>query len=87
MLSCTRTHLSKERYCLNCVGCTSEVAGANPVAVLPLQGVAINFVKSDDIRILRDIEQFYSTQVQRCLHCCFCIHSASMAQLCPSRHS
>jgi hypothetical protein len=28
-----------------------------------LQGVAINFVKSDDIRILRDIEQFYSTQV------------------------
>jgi len=28
-----------------------------------LQGVAINFVKSDDIRILRDIEQYYSTQV------------------------
>ena len=30
---------------------------------LDLQGVAINFVKSDDIRILRDIEQYYSTQV------------------------
>lgn len=27
------------------------------------KGVAINFVKSDDVRILRDIEQFYSTQI------------------------
>jgi len=27
------------------------------------KGVAINFVKSDEIRILRDIEQFYSTQI------------------------
>jgi len=27
------------------------------------KGVAINFAKSDDIRILRDIEQFYSTQI------------------------
>jgi len=27
------------------------------------KGVAINFVKKDDIRILRDIEQFYSTQI------------------------
>eukprot|EP00296_Roombia_truncata_P007883 JP446340.1.p1 GENE.JP446340.1~~JP446340.1.p1 ORF type:complete len:349 (-),score=126.75 JP446340.1:144-1070(-) len=27
------------------------------------KGVAINFVKSDDIRNLRDIEQFYSTQI------------------------
>jgi len=27
------------------------------------KGVAINFVKSDDIRSLRDIEQFYSTQI------------------------
>jgi len=27
------------------------------------KGVAINFVKSDDIRILRDIEQFYATQI------------------------
>ncbi|KAK9086123.1 hypothetical protein Sjap_026534 [Stephania japonica] len=26
-------------------------------------GVAINFVRSDDIRILRDIEQYYSTQI------------------------
>ena len=25
--------------------------------------MAINFVKSDDIRILRDIEQYYSTQI------------------------
>lgn len=31
--------------------------------LLSLQGVAINFVKSDDIRILRDIEQYYSTQI------------------------
>lgn len=28
-----------------------------------LQGVAINFVKTDDVRILRDIEQYYSTQI------------------------
>jgi len=27
------------------------------------KGVAINFVKSDDIRILRDIEQYYGTQI------------------------
>jgi len=27
------------------------------------KGVAINFVKNKDIRILRDIEQFYSTQI------------------------
>jgi len=27
------------------------------------KGVAINFVKNEDIRILRDIEQFYSTQI------------------------
>ncbi|KAM9999957.1 hypothetical protein ACTFIZ_008404 [Dictyostelium cf. discoideum] len=27
------------------------------------KGVAINFVKNSDIRILRDIEQFYSTQI------------------------
>ena len=28
-----------------------------------MQGVAINFVRNDDIRILRDIEQYYSTQI------------------------
>lgn len=27
------------------------------------KGVAINFVKNEDIRILRDIEQYYSTQI------------------------
>merc|ERR1712014_388940 len=27
------------------------------------KGVAINFVKNDDIQILRDIEQYYSTQI------------------------
>jgi len=27
------------------------------------KGVAINFVKDEDVRILRDIEQFYSTQI------------------------
>merc|ERR1711871_1698987 len=27
------------------------------------KGVAINFVKSNDVRILRDIEQYYSTQI------------------------
>merc|ERR1711981_451050 len=27
------------------------------------KGVAISFVKSEDVRILRDIEQYYSTQI------------------------
>ena len=27
------------------------------------KGVAINFVKNEDVRILRDIEQFYGTQI------------------------
>ena len=27
------------------------------------KGVAINFVKNEDVRILRDIEQYYSTQI------------------------
>jgi len=27
------------------------------------KGVGINFVRSDDVRILRDIEQYYSTQI------------------------
>lgn len=27
------------------------------------KGVAINFVKNDDVRILRDIEQYYGTQI------------------------
>ncbi|KAG6490482.1 hypothetical protein ZIOFF_051780 [Zingiber officinale] len=30
---------------------------------LKYKGVAINFVRKDDIRILRDIEQYYSTQI------------------------
>ncbi|TQD79859.1 hypothetical protein C1H46_034573 [Malus baccata] len=29
------------------------------------QSVAINFVKSDDIKILRDIEQYYSTHIDK----------------------
>ena len=35
----------------------------HPPLSTPLQGVAINFVKNEDIKILRDIEQYYSTQV------------------------
>jgi len=27
------------------------------------KGVAVNFVKDDDVRVLRDIEQYYSTQI------------------------
>ena len=27
------------------------------------KGVAINFVTNDDVRTLRDIEQYYSTQI------------------------
>ncbi len=34
---------------------------ASNVVCSALQGVAINFVKEDDIRTLRDIEQFYGT--------------------------
>lgn len=28
------------------------------------KGVVINFVKSDEVRVLRDIEQHYSTQIE-----------------------
>lgn len=39
------------------------------------KGVAINFVKNDDIRILRDIEQYYSTQIDEMpMNCKFTIH-------------
>lgn len=34
------------------------------------KGVAINFVRSDDIRILRDIEQYYSTQIDEMVRRC-----------------
>ena len=27
------------------------------------KGVAINFVRKEDVRVLRDVEQFYSTQI------------------------
>ena len=43
------------------------------------RGVAINFVKNDDIRILRDIEQYYSTQIDempmnsKCVCVCVCM--------------
>ncbi len=40
-----------------CCGCTL------PRPSEPCAGVAINFVRNDDIRILRDIEQYYSTQI------------------------
>jgi len=28
------------------------------------KGVAINFIVSEDVRVLRDIEQFYNTQIE-----------------------
>ena len=47
--------------------------------------MAINFVKNDDIRILRDIEQYYSTQIDEMpmnsenmlihSHTCTCAHT------------
>ena len=30
------------------------------------KGVAINFVTQDDVRMLREIESFYNTQVRSC---------------------
>lgn len=33
------------------------------------KGVAINFVTTDDVRILRDIEQYYSTQIDEMVCC------------------
>ena len=45
------------------------------------RGVAINFVKNDDVRILRDIEQYYSTQIdempmnsESLSHCNICVN-------------
>ena len=50
------------------------------------KGVAINFVKEDEIRVLRDIEQFYSTQVRPCLHTfCFYIIFINFARARASR--
>lgn len=34
------------------------------------KGVAINFVRHDDVRILRDIEQYYSTQIDEMVRSC-----------------
>ncbi|KAF4394763.1 hypothetical protein F8388_015669 [Cannabis sativa] len=39
------------------------VIGTDDILIRAQLGVAINFVKSDDIKILRDIEQYYSTQI------------------------
>jgi hypothetical protein len=44
------------------------------------KGVAINFVRSDDIRILRDIEQFYSTQIDEMVRA----RSQSLSWHCPA---
>ena len=49
------------------------------------KGVAINFVRSDDVRILRDIEQFYSTQIDemvRSCPSCIVITLAAVLRLC-----
>jgi ATP-dependent RNA helicase len=45
------------------------------------KGVAINFVRSDDIRILRDIEQYYSTQIDEMVR----FRAASFAAACHLR--
>jgi hypothetical protein len=41
----------------------AAAATATRFALCCAAGVAINFVKNDDIKILRDIEQYYSTQI------------------------
>uniref|UniRef100_A0A672FKJ4 RNA helicase n=1 Tax=Salarias fasciatus TaxID=181472 RepID=A0A672FKJ4_SALFA len=46
------------------------------------KGVAINFVKNDDIRILRDIEQYYSTQIDEMPMNGAASHSATSLTLC-----
>ena len=35
-----------------------------PQNLTDLYSVAINFVTADDVRMMRDIEQFYSTQIE-----------------------
>jgi hypothetical protein len=47
--------------CTDFVSLTFKTWSTN--LLIDVQGVAINFVRSDDIRILRDIEQYYSTQI------------------------
>lgn len=42
------------------------------------KGVAINFVRNDDVRILRDIEQFYSTQIDEMVR----FHSQAKGKRC-----
>ena len=46
------------------------------------KGVAINFVRSDDIRILRDIEQYYSTQIDEMVRSLLLSGPARCAQCC-----
>ena len=43
---------------LNAISCSIGRSGR-----FGRKGVAINFVKEDELRILRDIEQYYSTQI------------------------
>ena len=57
-LSCL--HLS---HLLICVIAVTPASATSACYRVSWQGVAINFVRSDDIRILRDIEQYYSTQI------------------------
>ncbi len=62
--------VSDARYCIQSMNIPSRILvftlphntdAPNIGVCSPLQGVAINFVKEDDVRTLRDIEQFYGT--------------------------
>ena len=46
-----------------CMACYTSDYRINDSPRTIKTGVSINFVKNDDIRILRDIEQYYSTQI------------------------
>ena len=58
---CVRSLATSRRRCAR--GCFRYIHRIGRSGRFGRKGVAINFVKSDDIRILRDIEQYYSTQI------------------------
>lgn len=53
------------RYGRKGVGMDWATAGGgfNSICLLTNYALAINFVKNDDVNVLRDIEQYYATQI------------------------
>lgn len=60
---CSRLFACVQLVCLACLVIPHANLSIGRSGRFGRKGVAINFVKDDDIRILRDIEQYYGTQI------------------------